>query len=200
MDTKLRICSLCRKELELSSKNFYKNKREIGGFDYRCKECKSIHYNSNKEKYKERSTNWQKSNKDKVKIISKKYSESSKGIEKRKNYRKKEYKEKYGKNIEWTLLRNIRIRLNHALKNNFKTGKTLELLGCSIEEFKLHLEKQFDKNMSWENYGIYWEIDHIKPCASFNLIDPKQQQECFHYTNTQPLSYSDNRSKADKLI
>jgi hypothetical protein len=199
MDIKLRICSLCRKELELSSKNFYKNKREIGGFDYRCKECKSIHYNSNKEKYKERSTNWQQSNKDKVKIISKKYSGSDKGIEKRKTYRKKEYKEKYGKDIEWTLLRNIRIRLNHALKNNFKTGKTLDLLGCSIEEFKLHLEKQFNKAMNWENYGTYWEVDHIKPCASFNLIDPIQQQECFHYTNTQPLSCSDNRSKADKL-
>jgi len=72
-------------------------------------------------------------------------------------------------------------------------------LGCSIEEFKLHLEKQFNRAMNWENYGTYWEVDHIKPCASFNLIDPIQQQECFHYTNTQPLSCSDNRSKADKL-
>ena len=54
-DMELRKCSLCKKELELSSKNFYKSKNEVGGFDYRCKPCKLTHYQNNKEKYKKNS-------------------------------------------------------------------------------------------------------------------------------------------------
>jgi hypothetical protein len=81
----------------------------------------------------------------------------------------------------------LRNRLNQALCGNMKLTTTLKLLGCTIEEFKLYLEQQFKPEMTWENHGEIWEIDHIKPCASFNLIDSKQQQECFNYKNTQPL-------------
>ena len=76
----LRKCSLCKKELELSSENFYKNKNEVGGFDYRCKLCKLTHYQNNKEKYKKNSKNWQIDNPNKVKSITKKYRQSEKGI------------------------------------------------------------------------------------------------------------------------
>ena len=41
--------------------------------------------------------------------------------------------------------------------------------------------------MNWDNHGEIWEIDHIKPCSLFNLIDIEQQKQCFHYTNTKPL-------------
>lgn len=51
--------------------------------------------------------------------------------------------------------------------------------------------------MSWENYGE-WHIDHIKPCSSFDLSDPKQQKECFNYTNLQPLWAIDNLKKSYK--
>ena len=84
----------------------------------------------------------------------------------------------------------MRIRLNHALKNNFKSGKTLELLGCSIKEYSVYLEKQFDKNMNWGNYGTYWEIDHTIPLS---------KDGSFHYTNTTPMTVSENRSKNNKL-
>jgi len=52
--------------------------------------------------------------------------------------------------------------------------------------------------MTWENHGE-WHIDHIKPCASFDLSDKKEQIMCFHYTNLQPLWGSDNLSKSDKF-
>ena len=39
-----------------------------------------------------------------------------------------------------------------------------------------------------------WEIDHIKPCASFDLSDPKEQKHCFFYKNLQPLWGEDNRT------
>jgi hypothetical protein len=187
---KLRKCSLCKLELELISINFHKNKNEVDGFDYRCKKCKLIHYNSNKETYKTNSLNWQKNNPEKNSLTQKKYKQSKKGVTTRKKYRKKEYDQKYGVDMEWTLLRNLRIRLRNALKKEFKSGKTIELLGCSIEEFKLHLEKQFDKNMTWENYGTYWEVDHIQPLS---------KEGSFHYTNTQPMHFSENRSKGNRI-
>jgi len=93
----------------------------------------------------------------------------------------------------------LRSRLTDALKNNIKSKRTLELLGCSIEEFKSHIELQFKEGMTWDNHGHYtWHIDHIRPCASFDLTDPKQQKMCFHYTNMQPLWWIDNLKKGDR--
>ena len=72
-------------------------------------------------------------------------------------------------------------------------------MGCSIEELKIHLEKQFRDGMSWNNYGMYgWHIDHIKPCSAFDLTDLEQQKICFHYSNLQPLWAKENLSKGKK--
>ena len=71
-------------------------------------------------------------------------------------------------------------------------------LGCTVEEFRLHLESLFTDGMTWENYGTLWEIDHIKPCALFDLTQSKQVAECFNYKNMQPLEKLANRSKGMK--
>jgi hypothetical protein len=47
--------------------------------------------------------------------------------------------------------------------------------------------------MSWDNWSLKgWHIDHIRPISSFDLSDPAQQKECFHYSNLQPLWAIDN--------
>jgi hypothetical protein len=74
---------------------------------------------------------------------------------------------------------------------------TEELLGCSIENLKKHLEKQFTQGMSWKNYGK-WHVDHIKPCANFDLSKKTEQQKCFNYNNLQPLWAVDNLKKGVK--
>lgn len=87
-------------------------------------------------------------------------------------------------------------RLNKALKRSKKTKATMELVGCSKEVLITHLEAQFQEGMSWDNYGRNgWHIDHIKPCAAFDLTDVEQQKACFHYTNLQPLWAEDNMRK-----
>ena len=99
------------------------------------------------------------------------------------------------------LVRNLRARLRQALKGTCKSARTLELLGCTVEELRAHLEAQFKPGMTWENQGRYgWHIDHIKPCASFDLTDLEQQRACFHYTNLQPLWAAENLSKGAKLL
>jgi Zn ribbon nucleic-acid-binding protein len=95
----------------------------------------------------------------------------------------------------------LRMRLLDALKRNntTKLHSALNLLGCSIPSAKLHLEKQFKPEMNWDNHGSYWEIDHIMPCSSFNLENIDEQRQCFHYTNLQPLTISENRSKGNNI-
>ena len=67
----------------------------------------------------------------------------------------------------------------------------------NIESYKKYLEAKFQNGMDWTNYGE-WHIDHIIPCAKFNLTNPEEQKKCFHYTNTQPLWAKDNLSKGSK--
>lgn len=88
----------------------------------------------------------------------------------------------------------LRDRMRQLIKRGYKSASTLELLGCSIEFVRQHLEQQFIEGMTWDNHGE-WHIDHIRPCASFDLTDPVQQRQCFHYTNLQPLWAANNISK-----
>lgn len=89
-------------------------------------------------------------------------------------------------------------RIWHALKARVsKSAKTEQLLGCTIPKLKDHLQGQFRPGMTWDNYGE-WHIDHIRPCASFDLTDPEQQKACFNFTNLQPLWARENLSKGAK--
>ena len=97
---------------------------------------------------------------------------------------------------EFKLLRTLRSRLRSALKskNAIKSTKTLDLIGCSTSFLMGYLDAKFTEGMTWENHGE-WHIDHIKPCAKFNLLIEDEQRKCFHYTNLQPLWAKDNLSK-----
>lgn len=99
--------------------------------------------------------------------------------------------------ISYRLKGYLRRRIWSALKGKNKSKSTMILLGCSLEFLKQHLESKFKLGMSWNNYGK-WHVDHIKPCASFDLSKPNEQHKCFHYTNLQPLWAKENLSKNDK--
>ena len=87
--------------------------------------------------------------------------------------------------------------IRFALKGK-KAGRHWEtLVGYSLQNLIKHLEKQFDNKMSWDNYGSYWQIDHIKPKASFNYTCPEdlEFQECWSLVNLQPLERIANWEK-----
>lgn len=86
---------------------------------------------------------------------------------------------------------NIRCRMRFESGGQSVKG----LLGCSLQFLKGYMEGQFQKGMTWSNYGSEWEVDHVMPCASFDLSLPVDQKRCFHYTNLQPLWASQNREK-----
>ena len=94
---------------------------------------------------------------------------------------------KYREDMQFRLKKLFEAELNALLFKNDATIKSQSKIGCTIPEFKEYLQSKFLPTMTWENYGIVWQIDRIKPFCSFDLTDEAQQKQCFHYTNTQPL-------------
>lgn len=95
----------------------------------------------------------------------------------------------------------MRCRVNTALRNQgLKRDKPLEkLIGCTVPQLIRHIESKFKPGMSWENRSN-WHIDHIEPCASFDLTDPGQQLICFHWSNLDPIWARDNIRKGAKRL
>jgi hypothetical protein len=91
-------------------------------------------------------------------------------------------------------------RLYQALKHQgqVKDATMLKLIGCTRSELMLHLQSRFRLGMEWNNYGPVWHVDHIRPCASFDLTSLEQQRLCFHWTNLQPLFGEENLKKGPK--
>ena len=116
-------------------------------------------------------------------------------IQKNSNQHKKRKEE----DIDYKLRYYVRNRIYLSLlAGGVKKSKGLiELVGCSIPELKEHLAHRFQSGMSWLNYGE-WHVDHIRPCASFDLTIESNQKECFHYLNLQPLWAKDNQKKNAK--
>jgi len=113
-------------------------------------------------------------------------------------FRREYVRNKRHTDINYKVLANLRNRLKHVMTGYLKADKTLQLLGCTVEQLRAHLEARFTSGMSWSNYGE-WHIDHIKPCSSYDMSDPVQQAACFHYTNLQPLWAIDNLKKGDAV-
>jgi len=170
----------------------YKKKYYLNNYEEKIKKYKNKYYLINKEKIIKYKKKYYLNNIKKMKKYYKLYSQKN---------RKKlnQYRANKAKNDPiFKLIQNQRRRIRQALKEMKKTKSTLKLLGCSATELWNHLEKQFKSKMTRKNYGK-WHVDHIRPCASFDLTNPKQQQICFHYTNLQPLWAIDNIKKGAKL-
>lgn len=206
-------CTKCGKELPLDQ--FYKRRYKNGKTGYRhcCKGCGNA-----------AAVEWQKDNPGKVSAARARYREGNpekaraacvkwRGVnpgyarEWRKNNSQRDKinaarydHDRRATDISYRLIRNIRAAMNSALRYNTKTGHTIELLGCSMEYLRTHLENQFTEGMTWGNYGRYgWHIDHIIPVSYFDHSDPEQQKRAWHYTNLQPLWATDNLKKHNKI-
>jgi hypothetical protein len=189
----MKTCSRCKIEKELIE--FYKNKNKKCGYQSACKNCdKSTkkpqiqNYYLYKDYFKQHHTN----NKEKRKNYTKQQREKNK--EKWKEYDSKWKKSKRDNNLEYKIKCNLMTRINYSVKKYNKTKKESSIteLGCSIKYYIEYLEKQFDENMNWENYGKdkYWEIDHTQPLSKGGS---------FYYTNTRPLKISENRIKGNRI-
>lgn len=112
------------------------------------------------------------------------------------------FKRRYHADPSFRLKTIFRHRISQTLKGKRKSNTALRLIGCDIRTAQQHIESQFVKGMNWANHGVgrgKWNIDHITPCAAFDLADPYQQRACFHYRNLRPMWSIANIRKSDTI-
>jgi len=197
---KCKVCPKCK--IEKSVEEFSKSIKQYDGLQSYCKTCFKKYLNDNKEKLIKYKKQYACYNKEKIQKYQKEYRNIHK--KQRTRYKKEYEKQRCQIDLIYKLKQNMRTRIWQVLKNKNKSQSTIKLIGCSIEFLKSHLESNFTSAMSWNNYGNgwrgkqEWHVDHIRPCASFDLSDPEEQKQCFHYKNLQPLWAIDNLRKSDK--
>ncbi len=197
-------CIVCESEFNALRNNILTCSKECRKINKKNKE--KDYWLNNKEKLKEKKEEDIKKFHNENPNYKNEYMREYRKTEKNKEYNRqrsktKKYKEnrnnsqrkRYRTDINFKLYNRIRTSLLKNLKRGSKKSKSLVYLGCDIEYWKKHLEKLFDDNMNWENYGKYWDIDHIKPLSSFNLSNQDEINEAFNYKNTQPLESFYNR-------
>jgi len=179
------------KEKERQKKYYEEHKEQI-----------KLRQKNYKKEHREVARRYYKNHKEQISDSNKKYYEEHKDqIRKYQINNKEQIKEKESlrrkNNLSFKISKNLRNRLFKVVK--YKYASALDLVGCSVEDLMKHLESQFQEGMTWDNYGK-WHIDHIKPCASFNLLNEEEQRQCFHYSNLQPLWAVDNLKKGRKTF
>lgn len=195
-----KTCNICQIEFSATTEFFHKcssgSKYGVKAVCKKCANAKSLkRYYQNREHNLIKQREWHTKNRTKRTKQLREYSYANR--QNRNKYLQRKKKE----DKQFHIRKNIRDRMRAAMNGRSKSKHTMELLGCSIEELKIYLEMRFTEGMSWDNYGKKgWHIDHILPCASFDLTDPEQQKICFHYTNLQPLWAKDNYKKRDKIL
>ena len=162
----------------------------------------------NREKLNEQMRAWRKNNPDRAKEIDARRNEKPERKERLKINHREYYKRKRETNPLFKTTENIRRMIQLAVKKNgfTKKSKTHQILGCSVEEFRQHLENQFEPWMTWDNYGKYngqlnfgWDIDHIIPLATIETEEDVIRLN--HYTNLKPLCSKFNRDiKRDNIL
>lgn len=102
-------------------------------------------------------------------------------------------------NVQFMLASRLRATLVRALHRQYvkKSKRTMELVGCSPEDLKGHIESQFVEGMTWNNRHL-WHVDHVRPLASFDLRDVEEQRKAMHFSNLRPLWKEQNHRKSDK--
>lgn len=198
-DGKCSYCKQCKSGIDKKYKEANKEKVRKMDKDY---------YSKNQDKIKERARVWYNNNKERHQSRAKAYYAekyvdikqtqslwNGRNAEKIKQYMRDYHKQRAQTDMNFRIRRNIRARFKHCVKDHH----TFEYLGCDLDFFKSWIEYQFpsDPCLSWDNYGEYWQYDHVVPCASFDFTQEDHIKECFHWSNIRPLNKHENNSKND---
>ena len=190
--TTMKVCNVCNEE------------KSIKEFEVRRANCKACVKDSKQEYLK--STRVHRTE------VTRKYRENhpeyvKKDLENTKAYNKEHRAEISAKERQrkiddpaFKMCKHLRSSLLTALKGRRKEGKTMQILDCDISFFKSWFEYQFDENMSWNNHGTYWHVDHIKPISSCDMSNMCEIKKYFHWTNMQPLHKTENLKKSNKIL
>lgn len=202
---------LCTKCGLIKKNNLYakSGKDKYGNIKYRadCKDCTKKGYEEQKDQIalhrknrrqnndcvREYHRNYHRNHKEKIHVLQKQYRDDNKD---KVRARKKIF---YANNPDKKFIKICRNRIAAI----FKTGRgSNELLGCTSEFLYewLMFNTEQEENMTLDNYGSYWHIDHVIPCAKWDMNNEEHKKKCFHWTNLSPLEAEKNTKKGSKII
>ena len=153
---------------------------------------------ANLEKEREKARNWAKANPEKVRDHRRKRFQAN--PEKEDRYRRESH-QRLKENPIYRLIRACRSRITKALRGRDKSARTQELIGCTWEKLRAHIESQFTKGMHWNNRGFgpgKWNVEHEKPFALFPNLTPKEQKIVCNWRNLRPMWSKKNLKKGGK--
>lgn len=165
-----------------------------GAFSKRCETCATVHKRARWNAYRKTraiSPEWRAVVAERQRVLRKRPGQKAR----ERAYRPQYVRDRRATSVMFQIGSRLRSRLHNALRagGSRKSGKLVELIDCSINDFKRHIETLFAVGMSWEARNFH--IGHRRPCASFDLSDPAQQRACFHFTNLRPEWPVDNLTR-----
>ena len=174
-------CVKC--DVQKTDNDYYLKDKHTGRYDTVCKECRKVDaiqwHQDNRVQSCMNKQKWFQYNKNRMRLY---------------------YNNRLQTDSNFKLSKNLRGGTYRIVTNGCKKKcKSLQLLGCPVENCRIWLQSQFDDTMSWDNHGSYWHIDHFIPIDYFDLTESEQQHKCFHWSNLQPLHKLDNLSKGSNI-
>lgn len=201
-DGKCPVCKVCKKEDDRRYRSLNLEKKRAKDREYARTHAESIRakaaawYKANPQQARASRKKWFENNRDKHYVSARLW--RSKNVEVVRAYMRNWCKQKYDSDEAFRTRAILSSRLRGCVKK--KTEQTMDVLGCDISAFLDWIEYQFEEDMSWDNMGTYWVIDHVVPCASFDLSNKAAVAECFHWSNMRPLEAKENMSKGSKVL
>ena len=177
-------CCQCRSD---KSKQWHLDNKEYHD------EINRLWYWANRERHLKNNRRWREENRAKYLARIKRYREENR--ERVNSGIRRWQRRQWATNPEYRMERGMRDMLRRTL--NEKTSRTADHLGYAAADLKIHLERQFIKGMSWDNYGE-WHIDHITPVSWFIEQGETDPAVINCLSNLRPIWAKDNLSKGDR--
>lgn len=189
-------CGKCKKDRK-SDEYYY---RKDGSRVTPCKECTKERIKLNAtlkttEEKREKWNEWAKKNKEHLNDYSRQYRIDNKETVQKISQR---YRESKKEDIQYKTASSLRKKLIYYVIQK-PSDDYISLFSASPNYIRLWIEYQFTTEMNWENYGTYWNFDHIIPYDNHDLTIQEEILKCCHWSNIQPLLCSENSSKINKI-
>jgi hypothetical protein len=182
-----KICGNCSIEKQTTEYRKIKEKRTKNITEYLCSMCKKCEKDKALSKYYE--------NREENISKNKKYKQENK---EKVNETRRKYMKKLMENPEEKIKRNMKSLISSKLRNS-KSRHTSDYLGKGMKDIISWIEYNMEQDMTWENYGSYWEIDHSLPISLFDVLKENEMILCFCWMNLMPMLKFENNRKSNKI-
>ena len=167
----IKRCSKC-KMIYLKS-NFYKDITKNDGYRPSCKICCQKYYYNNQNRLLNNQKIYNKNNRSKINAYER---------QKRKT------------DCIFNISCKIRQKTNYAFKSHI--NKMNIIIGCSNYHLRKWIIYQLYGDMTLENYGKIWCLDHCYPLSKINEFE---MNKYINWINIRPMYIRDNIIKGDKI-